>query len=373
LVLGNGEKADLFTHLKAARKNGGPAVTVGEIGGRRRIDAYGPGIDPDRTRAFLKIQDGCNYHCSFCIVPAVRGLNRSQPPEQVIEQIRRLDEAGFPEVVLTGIHLGTYGRELVPAVSLADLCQSVALLDRAPRIRLSSLDPHEVKPDLIRLLAESPRFCRHLHLPLQSGDEKILRRMRRGHTAAQFRMLVDRLAAEVPGIAVTGDVIVGFPGEDEQAFRNTYDLLEALPIAGMHVFSYSRRPGTDAAEYADQVPKAVKAERSRRLRALVLQKIQAFRRRFVGETLEAVVLDRDGPGDLLEGLSDNNLRIWFSGEPSLRGRIVRVRVEQATGRGLQGSLQTGDPASDLRQSPLRNGPLGPGGTGAPWFSAGGIC
>lgn len=373
LVLGNGEKADLFTYLQNVRKDEGPTVRVREVGGRRRIDAYGPGIDPDRTRAFLKIQDGCNYHCSFCIVPAVRGLNRSQPAHQVIEQIRRLDEAGFPEVVLTGIHLGTYGRDLAPAVSLADLCKDIALLDRAPRIRLSSLDPHEVKPDLIRLLAEYPRFCRHLHLPLQSGDEKILRRMRRGHTATQFRMLVDRLAAEMPGIAVTGDVIVGFPGEDEQAFRNTYDLLESLPIAGMHVFSYSRRPGTDAAGYADQVPRAVKADRSRRLRALVVRKIQAFRRRFIGQTLEVVVLDRDGTGDLLEGLSDNNLRVWFSGDPSLRGRTARVRVEHVTGRGLQGSLCNGELASDPRLFAFGDDPPGLAGTVAPQLSDGGIC
>ena len=338
LVLGNGEKADLLRHLHTARKNGGADVRVGEVGSRRRMDAYGPGIDPDRTRAFLKIQDGCNYHCSFCIVPHVRGQNRSQPPERVLEEIRRMDAAGFPEVVLTGIHLGTYGRELTPAASLHDLCRRISAMDRSPRIRLSSLDPHEVKPELIRLLAESPRFCRHLHLPLQSGDEAILRRMRRGHTAAQFRALVDRLVAELPGIAVTGDVIVGFPGEDERAFLNTHDLLQALPIAGMHVFSYSRRPGTDAAGYPAQVARAEKVERSRMLRALVTRKVQAYRRQFVGQALEVVVLDRDGGEGLLEGLSDNNLRIWFAGEPSLRGQIARVQVDEVTGRGLLGSL-----------------------------------
>ena len=339
LVLGNGEKAALLAHLHGARKNGGARVLVGDVAGRRAMDDYGPGIDTDRTRAFLKIQDGCNYHCSFCIVPEVRGPNRSQPPEAILGEIRRLQAAGFPEVVLTGIHLGTYGRDLTPATSLTDLCRRMADLDEAPRIRLSSLDPHEVKPDLIRILAESPRFCRHLHLPLQSGDEGVLRRMRRGHTAAQFRELVERLAAEVPGIAVSGDVIVGFPGEDDRAFQNTTDLLEAVPIAGMHVFSYSRRPGTDAAGYPNQVPKAVKAERSGILRALVARKAQKFRRQFLGETLEVVVLDRAGPDGLLEGLSDNYLRVWFAGESGLRGGIVRVRVERVTGRGLLGSLR----------------------------------
>jgi threonylcarbamoyladenosine tRNA methylthiotransferase MtaB len=339
LVLGNGEKPALLAHLSGVRKNGGARVLVGDVAGRRAIDEYGPGIDTDRTRAFLKIQDGCNYHCSFCIVPEVRGPNRSQQPEAILGEILRLQAAGFPEVVLTGIHLGTYGRDLTPATSLADLCQRIADLAEAPRIRLSSLDPHEVKPDLIRLLAESPRFCRHLHLPLQSGDEGVLRRMRRGHTAAQFRELVERLAAEVPGIALSGDVIVGFPGEDDRAFQNTTELLEAVPIAGMHVFSYSRRPGTAAAGYPDHVPKAVKAARSGILRALVARKARVFRHQFPGETLEVVVLDRGGPDGMLEGLSDNYLRVWFAGEPGLRGGIVRVRVEQVTGRGLLGSLQ----------------------------------
>jgi threonylcarbamoyladenosine tRNA methylthiotransferase MtaB len=339
LVLGNGEKACLLSYLAEARKNGGARVLVGDVADHRGMDEYGPGIDTDRTRAFLKIQDGCNYHCSFCIVPEVRGPNRSQRPEAILGEIRRLHAAGFPEVVLTGVHLGTYGRDLSPPTSLAELCRRIAALPEAPRFRLSSLDPHEVKADLLRVLAASPRFCRHLHLPLQSGDERILRRMRRGHTAAQFRELVVRLVSEVPGIAVSGDVIVGFPGEDDRAFQNTCELLESVPIAGMHVFSYSRRPGTDAASYRDHVPKLVKAQRSRILRALVARKTQAFRRRFLGETLELVVLDRGGPDGLLEGLSDNYLRVWFPGESGLRGGIVRVQVEQVTGRGLLGSLR----------------------------------
>ncbi len=337
LVLGNGEKSQLLGYLRGIRKGHQPRIVVGDLTGRR-IDEYGPGIDADRTRAFLKVQDGCNYHCSFCIVPQVRGGNRSQPPDRVLAEIRRLHLAGFPEVVLTGIHLGTYGRDLTPPTSLAALCQRIAALPEGPRIRLSSLDPHEVKPDLVRLLVSSPRFCRHLHLPLQSGDEGILRRMRRGHTAAQFRDLVERLVADVPGIAVTGDVIVGFPGEDDRGFWNTADLLERLPIAAMHVFSYSRRPGTDAAGYTGQVPQAVKAERSRTLRALVGRKGLAFRHRFVGQIAEVVVLDREGPSGLLEGLTDNYLRVWFPGDPALRGSLARVRLTEVSGRGLLGIL-----------------------------------
>ncbi len=337
LVLGNAEKPELLDRLAAAEK-GAARIQVGEVRRQRRIDEYGPGIDADRTRAFLKIQDGCNYRCSFCIVPAVRGPNRSQPLDRVVAEIRRLHAAGFPEVVLTGIHLGTYGRDLDPSTTLEALCRRLAELPEAPRIRLSSLDPHEVRPDLIRLLAEAPRFCRHLHLPLQSGDEQVLRRMRRGHTAAQFRALVERLVAEVPGIAVTGDVIVGFPGESDGAFQNTVDLLQGLPIAGMHVFGYSPRPGTDAASYAGQLPRVVRAERSRTLRAMVAAKAQAFRRRFVGEVLEVAVLDRGEQGEVLEGLSDNYLRVWFPGAASFRSRLAKVRLEAVTGRGSLGTL-----------------------------------
>ncbi len=341
LVLGNAEKPELLDYLQAARKNGLARLAVGAVSDRRRMDPYSPVLDSDRTRALLKVQDGCDYRCSFCIVPAVRGPNRSHPPERILDEMRRLAAAGFPEIVLTGIHLGTYGRDLRPAVTLAHLCEQIAGLAESPRIRLSSLDPHEVTPGLIRLLADSTRFCRHLHLPLQSGDEAVLRRMRRGHTAGRFRDLVERLAVEVPGIAVTCNVIVGFPGEDERAFCSTVDLLEALPIAGLHVFGYSPRPGTDAAGYAGQVPRAVTAERSRTLRALALRKAEAFRRRQVGETLEVVVLHRERDDGLLEGLSGNFIQVWFEGDPALQGGLARVRITGMTGRGLLGRL--GDP------------------------------
>ena len=357
LVLGNAEKPVLLAALRGLRKNGAPRVEVAPATSFARLngDEYGPGIDPDRTRAFLKVQDGCNYRCTFCIVPSVRGANRSQRPERVLEELARLHAAGFPEVVLTGIHLGTYGRDLTPRGSLAALCRAIAAMPAAPRVRLSSLDPHEVTPELIDLLGSSSRFCRHLHLPLQSGDEGVLRRMRRGHTAAQFRALVERLAARVPGIAVTGDVIVGFPGEDEAAFRNTLTLLEELPIAGLHVFSYSPRPGTEAADYPSQVTKAVKADRSRALRALAACKAAGFRKQFLGKTLEVAVLDREGPPGLLEGLSDNFLRVWFEGDAQLKGCMARARISKTTGRGLFGSLentvaslQDADPATPRR-------------------------
>jgi len=342
LVLGNLEKAALFEHLRGAR-TGVPRILVGDLTGRGHLtgEEYGPGIDPDRTRAFLKVQDGCGYACSFCIVPSVRGPSRSLPAERILAEIRRLHAAGFPEVVLTGIHLGSYGRDLVPRTSLVELCGRIAALPEAPRVRLSSLDPHEVGPELIRLLAASRRFCRHLHLPLQSGDETLLRRMRRGHTAGQFRELVGRLTAEVAGIAVTADVMVGFPGEDEAAFGRTQALLADLPMAGLHVFRFSPRAGTEAAGYPGQVSAAVKAARSRALRLLAAEKGRSFRGGFLGQRLEVAVLQRDRPDGLLEGLSDNALRVWFAGPASLQGRLLPVRIAGLAAGGL-----AGDPIAD---------------------------
>lgn len=340
LVLGNVEKAALLRHVAEATADRLPRIRVADISAQRRVDGdeYGPGIDPDRTRAFLKVQDGCSYACSFCIVPTVRGPNRSLPADRILAEIARLHAAGFPEVVLTGIHLGTYGRDLMPRTALLELCGRIADLPEAPRVRLSSLDPHEVGPELIRLLAASPRFCRHLHLPLQSGDEAVLRRMRRAHSAEEFRALVTRLAADVPGIAVTADVIVGFPGEDEAAFGRTRDLLAELPIAGLHVFRYSARAGTEAATYPGQPSKHVKAERSRALRALAAEKALAFRRGALEATLEVAVLHRERSNGMLEGLSDNALKVWFPGAKSLMGRLVRVRILALAEGGLSGQL-----------------------------------
>jgi threonylcarbamoyladenosine tRNA methylthiotransferase MtaB len=354
LVLGNREKASLLAAIRDFRKNGAPTVRVGRMADAAQNDgdAYGPGIAPDRARAFLKVQDGCNYRCSFCVVPQVRGANRSQAPDRVLAEIARLHAAGFPEVVLTGIHLGTYGRDLTPKTSLTALCRRLGESSDGPRIRLSSLDPHEVTPELIGVLQASPRLCRHLHLPVQSGDEGILRRMRRGHTAAQFQDLVERLVAAVPGIAVTADVIVGFPGEGEDAFRQTCDLLGALPIAGLHVFSYSRRPGTDAAAYPDQVPRRVIAERSRVLRGLAAQQARQFRARAVGQTLEVVVLRSAKDARVLEGLSDNYLRAWFEGPADLIGQRAWVQVTETTPDGVHGSRCETPGRKDALREPI---------------------
>ncbi len=329
-VIGNAEKGRIAEFLSPGE--GVPAeITVSDISGVKRFDPLPPTVDTERSRPHLKVQDGCNYRCAFCIIPETRGPNRSALPEKLLRDFAALAAAGYPEVVLTGTHLGTYGRDLTPPTSLAVLVRELLELQTGVRVRVSSIDPHEVREDFFSLFRESPTLCRHLHLPLQSGHDRILRLMRRGYTAEDFSTLVHRLSAAVPGIALGTDVIVGFPGEGEEEFAATYDLLASLPLAALHVFSYSRRSGTPAASFPNQVDKRTKAVRSRTLRTLSQKKSLAFRKKCEGHELEVVVLgERERETGWLQGMSDNYITVLFAGGDTLRGRLARVRLEQVT-------------------------------------------
>lgn len=333
LVLGNGDKAELPAWLRRSASDR-PHVAVRDLVRHRAFVPLRAAAPRGRARALLKVQDGCNYRCAFCIVPRVRGASRSLSVDVVIEQLRALVGEGVPEVVLTGVHLGTYGRDLRPRRTLAELVSDLLPHLGSARLRLSSIDPHEVDEALLRLMAEHPDdLCRHLHLPLQSGDPDVLRRMRRGHTVEDFADLVDRLEQDVPGICLGTDVIVGFPGESEAAFERTHALLERLPLSYHHVFTYSVRRGTAAATMSGQVGPEAKAERSRVLRELSTSRSEAFARRFAGERLDAVIHVRPRRGcDALELLTDNYLRLAWLGPPGLAGRRVCVQVD-AHGRG----------------------------------------
>ena len=340
LVAGNSEKAQLPALISDLRDRKLPLIAVGDIQRASRFTALPPPVGAVRSRALLKVQDGCNYRCTFCIVPETRGPSRSQPNDAALRDLRALVDAGYPEVVLTGTHLGTYGRDLPIGSSIAGLVARMLEVAAPARLRLSSLDPHEVGEDLSALFSRFGNFCRHLHLPLQSGDEAVLKRMRRPHTADDFRRLVDRLAEAVPGIAVGTDVIVGFPGEGDAEFENTYRLLDRLPIAYLHVFSYSQRKGTVAASMPDQVPKGVRAARSIALRALSEAKWQKFRQTQVGQSFTAVVLDgRDARTGRLKALTDNYITVGIQDAEGCIGRTVDLSIETVTERETVGRLR----------------------------------
>jgi len=287
-----------------------------------------------RTRAVFRIQDGCDAHCSYCIVPRARGNSRSLPPDQVREGLFRLNAQGVREIILTGIHLGQYGRDLHPAWSLTGLLEEVLKIPTLASLRLSSLEMHEVTPNLISLIKTETRVCPHLHIPLQSGDDFILQRMHRPYSTAEYAELLHRLQAEIPDAALGADVIVGFPGETESAFQRTHDFIARLPLAYLHVFPYSSRPGTPAALFSGQVSAGEKKERARRLRALDQEKRSAFYRRCVGRELTALVLRSTGPAGWSQGLTGNYLPVRFQGLFQ-ENTELRVRI---TGRDEKGIL-----------------------------------
>jgi threonylcarbamoyladenosine tRNA methylthiotransferase MtaB len=301
--------------------------------------------NPQRTRAFLKIEDGCDQYCAYCIIPDARGPVRSLSPELVKEQLGELICAGYREVVLTGVHTSAYGKDLSVGINLAALLRDLVKMPGDFRIRLSSVEPVDVSEELLEVMASSPRICRHLHLPLQSGDDEILEMMQRPYTTADYSELFLKAIKMIPDLAVTTDVMVGFPGETDRHFENTYDFIASLPFRDLHVFKYSPRPGTPAAEMSGQVKPRNKDERSRRLRELADTKARAFAEGALGETLDVLVERsyKKRPG-YWQGITDNYLRVIFpSQEKELRGELLPVRMIRLAEEDLiEGETSRGD-------------------------------
>jgi threonylcarbamoyladenosine tRNA methylthiotransferase MtaB len=340
LVVGNQEKYRLPELLGSLTKRARPAVAVGDIGAAREVPIVPFARMAGRSRAFVKIQDGCQHRCAFCIVPAARGRSRSQEPKVVLDQVRALAAAGHLDVTLTGVDIGHYGWDLYPRTTLAALLRELAEVEGLRWLRLSSVLPSYFTPELVDAVTTLPVMAPHLHLPLQSGSDRVLRLMRRPYHTGMYRALVDRLAAAIPGLGLGADVIVGHPGETAEDFDATMRFVEALPFSSLHVFSYSDRKGTEAARRPDHVAGPVIRERSRRLRRLGAEKSLAFRRGLVGGRREAVVLDaRDRRTGLLAGLTDNYVEVLFDGPDTLGRRVVPLTITEARADRTHGSLE----------------------------------
>jgi len=279
----------------------------------------------NHTRAFVKIQEGCDSSCAYCVIPRARGTASSRPSDQIVEEISGLTASGYGEIVLTGISIGRY--RAPDGKDLSGLVRTI--LDRTGlrRIRISSVEPTDVTESLVALIAEEERVCPHLHLPLQSGDDQILCRMKRPYRCELYRQVVARLVARVPDIAIGADVIVGFPGEGESEFSATYAFIDELPLAYLHVFPFSPRPGTPAASLDGQTSPQTRRERADSLRQLGRVKTRQFRERFLGRAFRGLVESRrDRKTNLLIGLSGNYLKIRFDGPDELGGTFQRVRI-----------------------------------------------
>ena len=289
-----------------------------------------------RTRAFLKIQDGCDHFCSYCIVPIARGPLRSLPPERVLHYLREIGRAGYREVVLTGVHLGLYGVDLDPPLNLAELLGKTGDIQGIERFRLSSIEPADISPELVQVVKDDNRICPHLHVPLQSGDDQVLEAMKRPYNTMQFYYLVQYLHAEIDDLAISTDIIVGFPGEEAVNFHNTYTFVKKCQFSRLHVFKYSPRKGTPAAEMQPQVPPKEKEDRSRQMIELGEQLALNYQGRFLGRTLPVLLESRVSLNErpeteksppAWEGLTPNYLRVRLPCQGASQGEVCPVRLE----------------------------------------------
>ena len=334
LVLGNEEKFRVNDYLESPEN-----VFTGEVQNAERFKEIETGKMADRTAAYLKIQNGCDETCSFCVVRLVRGKSRSASMEFVLQRVDDLIADGAREIVLTGINIGAYGKELNGKNSLARLLAQLSRRDGA-RFRMSSINPNEIDSEMISVMEGSPNICRHLHIPMQSGSDAILKRMERPYSAAQYREKIEEIASQIPGIALGCDLITGFPGETDVDFARTEEMLLSLPFSYAHVFSYSPREKSSAFTMANELPAKVKKERAERLKTVAADKNHFYRKSLIGTTLKLLVEKREGSGTLLKGKSDNFVDVEFHGDPRLKGELVDVSIIALTKNGLTGTTGT---------------------------------
>ena len=313
-LLGNGEKSRIPDYLPSMQEGKFPRVQVGDIQKETFFSEIPLHSFHRHTRAFLKIQDGCNAYCSYCIVPHARGRARSLPPERVVHNLKVLKERGFKEVVLTGIHLGVYGRDLNPPFPLENLLRQLEKEEVPDRIRLSSIEPGDFSPELTSVLAQSHKICPHLHIPIQSGDDDVLKKMNRDYDRSFLSDLVRELHRRISNLSVGADVIVGFPGETGEKFKHTVELVESLPFSYLHVFPFSKRKGTPAFQFPQGVNEKEIKKRAEVMRELGKQKRQAFYRQYLNQELSVLVEDRkEKETGRSKGLSRNYIPVLITG------------------------------------------------------------
>jgi len=316
-----------------------PRVMVSNLRKEKAQLSIGAVVPAGQTRAFLKLQEGCDQFCSFCIVPFSRGTSRSVAPREVLEVLDSLHEQGFKEVVLSGVHLGGYGKDLSPPVTLLRLLEMIAERGRIGRVRLSSIDPEELTDEIINVVADSEKFCPHFHLPLQAGEDQLLEKMRRRYQTDHYRERLERILTRMPEAAIGTDLIVGFPGETGEHFKRYFDFVERLPLAYFHVFPYSVRSGTTAAKFSGRVQASEIKRRSELLRQLGESKRRDFVWRFADARLKVLIEETREPGSQrLRGYSRNYIKVLIQGPDQLKNHEVDVDASAGDGLALVGRV-----------------------------------
>ena len=345
LVVGAADRsrvAELIDRLE----DGPPIVAVSPIATAKSFLDVPITEMTEHSRAFVKVQEGCNESCTFCIVPQTRGVSRSRTPASVLDQVRKLGDAGYIEVVLTGVHIGDYGLDLPERRRmLPELIERILEIEEVKRFRLSSIEPASLSDEVITLMAESPKFARHFHIPFQSGSDAVLARMKRRYRAGEFARLVTRISERIPDCGIGADVICGFPGETDEDFLRTFEHVERLPITYLHAFTYSARPGSEAAHFIGQVPAEIRKRRTRALKRLSAEKHRRFAQRHIGQVVDVLLEPaRRGGTARIGGWTDNYLRV------DLGKGEADARLEPIAITGLDDNILTGVYASARLQA-----------------------
>ncbi len=345
IVLGNANKLEIAEVIKKKLLNPGrqwqktdaTEIVMSDIHRKRIFRAIPVKNFQGMTKAFIKVQTGCDEKCAFCTVVRARGKSVSDSRENILNNINEAIDSGFKEITLTGINLGTWGMDI--GETFSSLVHEIVELPGDFRVRLSSINPMEIDNGLIRLIAETEKLCSYLHIPLQSGDNEILKRMRRNYNREQYLDVVNRTSNAIPNLGLGADVIVGFPGETKAAFENTRKLIEELPFSYLHVFSYSPRRGTEANDFKDDVPGTIKKERNKILTQLIKEKGQKFKNKSLNQTATVLIENqRDRKSGKLKGHSDNYIPICLDGPDQLKNRLVPVTLQQVLGDHVEGCV-----------------------------------
>lgn len=351
VVLGASEKFRLFEFAGSFKKNHAPKIFVSPI---ETINDFGPAFSGganDRTRAFLKIQDGCDYNCSFCTIPLARGESRSQSIELCVTQAEQLSATGYKEIILTGVNVGDYGRK--NNTSLLKLLQALEKVEGIERIRVSSVEPNLLTKELLEFWLSSEKICNHFHIPLQSGSDEILRAMRRRYTSSYYRNLIYFIKEKSPDAGIGVDVIVGFPGEREELFQQNFNFLHELPVSYLHVFTYSERPNTPSINFPGRVEPRIRFSHSDKLRILGQMKKSAFYKS-QKDCIRPVLIEGKIENNNLSGYTDNYLRVEVPYQPLLENTIVHVRIGDFNGETCSGEIVPVESAltSELETLPI---------------------
>lgn len=337
LVMGTNDRRKIIEEIKkidASKK----VSTVDDIMKVKAFEEIEISQTNGKTRAFMKIQDGCDRFCTYCIIPYARGRVRSRDIDSIVDEVKKLANNGYKEVVLTGIHVASYGKDLKDKdIKLLDVIKQINEIDKIERIRLSSVEPILFTDEFVNEVLKMDKVCPHYHLSLQSGCDETLKRMNRRYTTSEYKTIVDRLRSKMPNVAITTDVIVGFPGETNDEFKETYEFLKEIELSQMHIFKYSPRKGTPAATMENQVDPQMKHFRSEQLLNLSKVNFNKFANKFIGSELD-VLFEQNTEGNKFEGLTSNYIRVVVESDKNIQGQILKVKINDVKDEYVEGIL-----------------------------------